>query len=406
MSDDVLIRVDAVGKKFSHTLRKSLLYGVADSGNALLGRKAKSGSLRKDEFWANQDIQFELKRGECLGLIGHNGAGKTTLLKMLNGLIPPDAGRIEMRGRVGALIALNAGFNPILTGRENIFIIGSVLGFSRKEIQQRLESIIDFAEIEEFIDMPVQNYSSGMQVRLGFSVASQMDPDILLIDEVLAVGDLGFRVKCLNRIHELLQRSAVIFVSHAMPYVSRICNQAMLLEHGRMLEYSSQVGEVIERYHAAFTSGEKAVAGTGEVEVLEVSSPLETKSEELYTHEFNTPLELTVRLRINCDYEHIGVRINIWNPDQRPALDMVTRGYESFVWTHQRSEVTLRVKTAAVTLAPGKHSVSIVVFEAEHITVLCRMDNAFHFGMSSHISTGCEAFLAADWEISEEETIS
>ena len=144
--------------------------------------------LRPGEFWAVKDVSFKLRRGECLGLIGHNGAGKTTLLKMLNGLIKPDAESITMRGRVGALIALGAGFNPILTGRENIYINGSVLGLTKKEIDAKIDEIIDFAEIREFIDMPVQSYSSGMAGRLGFAVATALDPDVLIVDEVLAVG--------------------------------------------------------------------------------------------------------------------------------------------------------------------------------------------------------------------------
>ena len=144
-------------------------------------------------------MSFELRRGDCLGLIGRNGAGKTTLLKMLNGLIKPDRGRIEMRGRVGALIALGAGFNPILTGRENIYVNGSVLGLSRREIEEKLDDIIDFAEIGKFIDAPVQSYSSGMQVRLGFAIATALRTDILLLDEVLSVGELRVRDQMLRK---------------------------------------------------------------------------------------------------------------------------------------------------------------------------------------------------------------
>ena len=198
MEQEVLVQVEGLSKKFCKSLKKSLRYGVQDLVGSIVG-KQPTDTLRKDEFWALKDINFELRRGECLGLIGHNGAGKSTLLKILNGLINPDHGKVTLRGRVGALIELGAGFNPVLSGRENIYNNGAVLGFTKAEIDNKVEAIIDFAEIREFIDMPVQNYSSGMKVRLGFAVAAQMEPDVLIIDEVLAVGDVAFKMKCYKR---------------------------------------------------------------------------------------------------------------------------------------------------------------------------------------------------------------
>lgn len=246
-SSEVLIRAEHVSKIFCRDLKKSLAYGVSDvlgefissppSPEALVAPPKEDGKdLRSGEFWATRDVSFELRRGECLGLIGHNGAGKTTLLKMLNGLIKPDRGRITMKGRVGALIALNAGFNPILTGRENIYINGSVLGLKKKEIDAKFDKIVEFAELADFIDTPVQSYSSGMQVRLGFSVATALKPDILLIDEVLAVGDMKFREKCLTRINEILPFTAVIFVSHNMQVMQRICDFGLVLEAGKKID--------------------------------------------------------------------------------------------------------------------------------------------------------------------------
>ena len=234
---ETLITVEGVSKKFCRSLKKSLWYGLQDLGREITGRRhGGNGELRPDEFWAVKDVSFELKRGECLGLIGRNGAGKTTLLRMLNGLIKPDTGRIEMRGRVGALIALGAGFNPILTGRENIHVNASVLGLSKHEIIAKIDEIIDFAEIREFIDMPVQSYSSGMAVRLGFAVASTLNPDILILDEVLAVGDLNFQSKCFQRIGKLVENSAVILVSHYPHHIKKMCDRALLLERGYMIE--------------------------------------------------------------------------------------------------------------------------------------------------------------------------
>lgn len=255
---EVLIKVDGVSKKFAKDLKKSLLYGLSDVFSGIT-RKKQDKSLRKDEFWAVKDISFEVRRGECLGLIGHNGAGKSTLLKILNGLIAPDEGSVTMYGKVGALIELGAGFNPILTGRENIYNNAAVIGFSKQEIEAKYDEIVAFAELEEFIDMPVQNYSSGMKVRLGFAIAAQMEPDVLIIDEVLAVGDLGFILKCFKQIDKLLPDTAVIFVSHSMPMVARVSTQIILMEKG-IAEYSGKdVPKGINAYYGKFTTSDSNV---------------------------------------------------------------------------------------------------------------------------------------------------
>lgn len=243
-SSEVLVDVQHVSKKFCRNLKKSLWYGVKDVLAELNPWQSRTQSqrvalshddLRPGEFWAVNDVSFQLRRGECLGLIGHNGAGKTTLLKILNGLIKPDSGSITMRGRVGALIALGAGFNPILTGRENIYINAAILGLTKQEIDAQLDSIIEFAEIGEFIDAPVQSYSSGMQVRLGFAVATAMKPDVLILDEVLAVGDATFRSKCYQRIGNILADCAVIIVSHDAYSIRRICDQVLWMKRGKSL---------------------------------------------------------------------------------------------------------------------------------------------------------------------------
>jgi lipopolysaccharide transport system ATP-binding protein len=232
MSSEVLIRAENLSKKFCRSLKRSLFYGLQDMAGELVGADGGHHGLRDQEFWAVNDVSFELRRGECLGLIGHNGAGKTTLLKMLNGLIKPDRGRIEMRGHVGALIALGAGFNPILTGRENIYVNASILGLTKRQIDATIDDVIDFADIREFIDTPVQAYSSGMQVRLGFAVATTLRPDVLILDEVLAVGDAAFRAKCFKRIGRMAADSAIVFVSHDASQVARICDRALVMDRG------------------------------------------------------------------------------------------------------------------------------------------------------------------------------
>jgi lipopolysaccharide transport system ATP-binding protein len=237
MSATPVVQVERVSKKFCRRLRYSLWYGLVDLAAELTARH-RSGdlTLRYGEFLALDDVSFELRAGECVGLIGHNGAGKSTLLKMLNGLVRLDRGRITMRGRVGALIELGAGFSPVLTGRENIYINGAVLGFSKREIDARFDAIVDFAELRDAIDAPVQSYSSGMYVRLGFAVAAQLDPDIFLIDELLAVGDSAFRMKCLQ--HLLDGKNAgktIVVVSHQMTDVSRICDRVVVLDGGKKI---------------------------------------------------------------------------------------------------------------------------------------------------------------------------
>ena len=231
---DILIDVQDISKVFCRNLKRSIWYGVRDITSELFGQRRDRSELRPKEFWANQAISFQVRRGECLGLIGPNGAGKTTLLRMLNGLIKPDRGRITMRGRIGALIALGAGFNPILTGRENIYINGSVLGLSKREIDAKVEEIIDFAEVRDAIDAPVRTYSSGMTVRLGFAIATALDPDLVLLDEVLAVGDVRFRTKCYQRIGKILKRAAVIYVAHDMNQIARICDSVIVMDRGRV----------------------------------------------------------------------------------------------------------------------------------------------------------------------------
>lgn len=268
-NNEVLVKVEGLSKKFCKDLKTSLWYGVMDLWSNFRGN-SRERLLRDKEFWAVKDISFELRRGECLGLIGHNGAGKSTLLKILNGLIKPDAGKVTIKGKVGALIELSAGFNPILSGRENIYNNGAILGFTRKEIDEKVEEIIDFAEIREFIDMPVQNYSSGMKVRLGFAVAAQMQPDVLIIDEVLAVGDLGFALKCFKTIDTILPNTAIIFVSHSMPLVSRICSKAILLNKGKAEVMGRNIAECIDRYYNSFINNEgKIVFDDGTLELIE-----------------------------------------------------------------------------------------------------------------------------------------
>ncbi|MBF0427988.1 MAG: ABC transporter ATP-binding protein [Magnetococcales bacterium] len=245
-----LILVDHVSKKFCRHLKRSLQYGVMDMARELMGRP-RDIALRRDEFWAIKDVSFSIKRGEIVGVIGPNGAGKTTLLRLINGLILPDQGRLVVRGKVGAMIQLGAGFSPILSGRENIHVNAAILGMTKEETKGKLEQIIEFADIDEFIDSPVQSYSSGMRARLGFAVAIHMNPDILLVDEVLAVGDMIFRNKALAKMHQLATSGvAVVFISHNLDQVDRLCHSAIYLQNGQFVA-SGPTREIITQYAEA-----------------------------------------------------------------------------------------------------------------------------------------------------------
>lgn len=251
MNDDIAIKADHVSKKYCKSLKKSMLYGVKDIGRNMLGMSSHSDKLRKNEFWAIDDVSFEVKKGETLGIIGPNGVGKTTLLKMLNGIFWPDKGKIAIKGRIGALIEVGAGFHPLLTGRENIYVNGAILGMSKKEIDRMFDSIVEFADIGDFLDVPVKHYSSGMFVRLGFAVVVHCEPDILLVDEVLAVGDGVFRNKCYQRMNEIKRKKdvAIAFVSHSLLTVGKFCDKGIFLNNGK-IKSQGKIYKVIQDYQS------------------------------------------------------------------------------------------------------------------------------------------------------------
>ena len=224
------IDFEGVSKKYRLGAQGTLRGTVA----ALVGRNREGGE-QKRTLWALRDVSFRLSPGESLGLIGPNGSGKTTTLKLLSGITLPAKGRIAVQGRTSALIELGAGFHPELTGLENIYLNGAILGLKRREIARRLEAIIDFSGLKRFIDTPVKRYSSGMYVRLGFAVAAHVEPDVLLVDEVLAVGDASFRHRCIQHMHKLRKNgTTVLFVSHNMHLVREMCDQVLLLMHLHM----------------------------------------------------------------------------------------------------------------------------------------------------------------------------
>lgn len=402
---EVLIKCENVSKKFCRNFKQSLVYGLMDVLGSGFRKNTHHNRLRKNEFWAVKDISFELRRGECLGLIGHNGAGKSTLLKMLNGLIMPDQGKITMRGRIGALIELGAGFNPILTGRENIYNNGAVLGFTREEIDKKLNDIIEFSEIGEFIDSPVQNYSSGMKIRLGFAVAAQMEPDVLIIDEVLAVGDLGFQMKCLNRISELIPKTAIIYVSHTMPQVARICTNVILMDKGKSCYIGNDVPEGINKYVHAFKNTGYLNTGSGEVELKSLSIGGDSlnyfNENDQFVFENGNDLFFRITLTIKSEaIKPFFILLKIIDQQLREAINSFSH-YNSELIDPDSKEIIIEVNLKNIYLSRGKHYISVGVESKEDKKIYCHATNALSFSVNDKLQGFASSTMPGEWIISK-----
>ena len=245
---DIAIRVTGLSKRYRIGLQKVRYRTLRESISEKFSRIARKEKTKKSFFWALKDIDFEVKKGESLGIIGRNGAGKSTLLKILSRITKPTKGRAVLDGRVGSLLEVGTGFHPELTGRENIYLNGAILGMRRTEIERKFDEIVAFSEIEQFLDTPVKRYSSGMYVRLAFAVAAHLEPEILMVDEVLAVGDAEFQKKCLGKMGDVAKTGrTVLFVSHNMTAIKSLCSKALLLKSG-MIEKEGFTSEVVDEY--------------------------------------------------------------------------------------------------------------------------------------------------------------
>ena len=381
---ELLVSCQGISKKFCRNLKKSLWYGVKDGVSEIV-RGQSSDTLRKDEFWALSDVSFELRRGECLGLLGRNGAGKTTLLKVLSGLIKPDKGTITLKGKVGGLIALGAGFNGILSGRENIRINGAILGYSREEIEDRMQEIIDFAEIPDFIDAPVNTYSSGMSVRLGFAIAAILTkPDVLLLDEVLAVGDIGFTIKCLNAVREMMRNSAVIFVSHNMQFISQFCSRVVLFEQGKVVSNNEQVQIGISEYLSLFTNESCDV--TSESLKINNCSFQDPDNLKIYKSSENHPLKIhqgkDINILINLETYNLnsGLKIFLYimNLQSTPIIS-----YNPIIIKDLKDKFMVKLKLGTIDLNSGKYSFTIGIKNLINDKTLSRIEGILPFIIES-----------------------
>lgn len=343
------VDVNSVWKRFCPSLKKSLWYGATDIARVVFAGTLPKADLRPGEFWALRNISISVAPGESMGLIGPNGAGKTTLLRLIGGLLLPDKGRVAVTGRVGAMIALGTGFNPFLTGRENVFINGSVLGMSKREISEKFEEIVDFAEIDEFIDSPVRTYSSGMAMRLGFSVAAHLQPDLLLIDEVLAVGDVGFRMKCFKHLKTLRTRgTAIIVVTHNMNDLKRIADRCAVLGKGEIV-FDGAISDAIPIYQNLVSErvGDDPSISPNRIVGCEVESEINDGPSQFYSGD-NVRLKVTFNVESSAASLRVVINISSADTDCVMSVSSETRSFEGGL-------NTLALVLSDIALLPGAY---------------------------------------------------
>ena len=399
--NNIVIRAENLGKKYKigllkkrqNTLRDHVVEGVKSAIN-FRGRRSAAGAeavAPMDTIWAVDDVSFEVKQGEVLGIIGRNGAGKSTLLKILSRITEPTHGRCEIYGRVGSLLEVGTGFHSELTGRENIYLNGAILGMKKAEIDRKFDEIVAFSEVEQFVDTPVKRYSSGMHMRLAFSVAAHLEMETLIIDEVLAVGDVSFQNKCLGKMGDVAsQGRTVLFVSHNMGAVANLCQSVIWLDRGRVVE-RGEPGAIINAYLKNTTLDEEGSVrfgsrtGTGEARLLRASlmdsdgSPRETFSmgETVVAEmdiEFLRAFPLVyMSLDIKRADSGLGV-LHLTTTDSGFNLEQITEG------THR-----LRVEIPNCTLYPGAYKIAVFI-GIENIKALDFVQDAMTFSM---IHSGC-----------------
>jgi lipopolysaccharide transport system ATP-binding protein len=321
MTDDIALDVQGVFKKFR---RGELYNSLRDLFPALARRLVRGGrtqDLDEREFWALQDVSFSVERGEAFGIIGANGAGKSTILKLLTGIMRPTEGAIRTAGRISALIEVGAGFHPDLTGRENIYLNGAILGMGKDEIQRRFDAIVAFSGLEKFIDTPVKRYSSGMYARLGFSVAAHVDPEVLIVDEVLSVGDHLFQLKCTERMNSVIASGAtVVFVSHNLHAVANLCRRSLLLEAGKV----QTIGPTADVISAYFSRAQQQRQADAEADVL--ITRVKTCDETGPCGQFNSSgkLWVTVEARARVRHDDLRAVIEVVDDRQYPLFNTCT----------------------------------------------------------------------------------
>jgi len=396
-----IIEIESIGKKYQIGANREKYLSLRDQ-LAKTTQGARKRFMAKhhhvpqaEDFWALEDVSFSVKEGEAVGIIGRNGAGKSTLLKILSQITPPTKGKITCRGRIASLLEVGTGFHPELTGRENIFLNGAILGMTRGEIRRKFDEIVAFAEVDKFLDTPVKRYSSGMYVRLAFAVAAHLDPEILVIDEVLAVGDAEFQKKCLNKMGNVAKQGrTVLFVSHNMGAVAELCSRGILLSRG-VLRADAKASEVIGQYLSSGT-GTGMIDLTGNVEERTGSGPLritnlmtmEKSRETRSVFEFGEPLLVAIGVAGKAGKEfilgvsirnHLGqVILHFSNSDDREKLLMA----------EDQTSVTLEIPS--LPLNDGKYFMTIWLGDGMNI-MNDRVGNCLSFVVDSTHQGQCKS---------------
>ncbi len=375
---DIAIKVEGLGKHYRigapqekyKTFRDSISSGLTKPFRAIrsLSQRNRNGHLKgPDSFWALKDVNFEVGQGEVVGVIGRNGAGKSTLLKILSRITEPTVGMADIYGRVGSLLEVGTGFHPELTGRENIYLNGAILGMARKEIDRKFDEMVAFAEIERFIDTPVKHYSSGMYLRLAFAVAAHLDPEILLIDEVLAVGDAAFQKRCLGKMSEVAKQGrTVLFVSHNMGAISQLCSRALLFSGGELI-YQGEVAQTVDQYLRAGNHKEFAAindtrhslnrSGTGEAKIVKIELADDT-GYNTASFAIGQPLTISLELELSEDLPSLVAGIEIKSPAGIPLVNLRSdsQGID-FGPYRAGNNIKLHIKIPGLPFYPGVYSV-------------------------------------------------
>lgn len=377
MADDIVIRAEGLGKKYviGHRAERERYVALRD----VLARSAKQ--LRRktndivrghsqltsetfEDFWALKDVNFEVRCGEVLGVVGRNGAGKSTLLKILSRITEPSEGRAILRGRVSSLLEVGTGFHPELTGRENVFLNGAILGMPRSDIKKKFDDIVAFAAVEKFVDTPVKRYSSGMYVRLAFAIAAHLEPDILVVDEVLAVGDAEFQKKCLGKMDEVSKSGkTILFVSHDLSKISTLCTSGILLDAGRVTKIGS-ISSVVEKYRSGQDSSISKInlsemrdrTGSGEARVSAIE--LVGKVHGQSSYEVGEALSLRIEVNVHREIGKLLIATTINSSDGTPVFCFMNND-EASAWMVTEGQYEITMSLGNVYLYPGSYSLDV-----------------------------------------------